>query len=236
MLRTKISIYPITKILLILVLGTMIVIDIPIIVETSMIVLVGLLFFQDGKYLTGIKMIVIFLLFLWFEGVEIKVLGKFDGFLHSLVFMARRFLLPVMGAKYTNDSTPTGVLMSSLEKIKIPKEVIIPVAVMFRFFPTLREEYNNIKNAMKMRGISFSIKNMVKAPAACVEYILVPMLASSSKIGDELAAAAHTKGVDNPCKKIRYKESKISIWDMFIITYLIAILIMGIWSRVYDKI
>lgn len=227
----KITIHPLTKIAIILVSGAMIVVNIPVILEVLFIVLIGLLMIHDKKYEQGLKMILFFLFFLWMDGVDLDFLGKVGAGIHSLCFMARRFLLPVMAAKYANDSTPTGVLMAALEKIKLPKQVIIPLAVMFRFFPTLREEFKNIKNAMKMRGIALNAKNMVLSPLTCMEYVLVPMLASSSKIGDELAAAAHTKGVEDPCPKIRYKSVNFSVWDGFICLYLIGILAIGLRSR-----
>jgi energy-coupling factor transport system permease protein len=231
MSKNKITIYPLTKIFMIFVLGTMIVIEIPIFLEALMIILLGMLFFQNDNFITGIKVLVIFLLLLWIDNINLDFLGSAGNVIHSVCFIGRRFLLPVMGAKYANDSTPTGELLASLEKIKMPIEITIPIAVMFRFFPTLKEEFFHIKNAMRMRGIALNAKNIFCSPMNCMEYIFVPMLSSSSKLGDELAAAAHTKSIDDPCKKTRYKSTSISIWDILILTYLFAILIIGIWSR-----
>ena len=54
----------------------------------------------------------------------------------------------------------------------------------FRFFPTVSEEYQAIRDAMKMRGIRFGGKNSF----LMVEYRLVPLIVSVVKIGDELSA------------------------------------------------
>lgn len=43
----------------------------------------------------------------------------------------------------------------SMDKIKVPQNISIPIAVMFRFFPSFKEEWKNIKMAMKIRGITF---------------------------------------------------------------------------------
>lgn len=73
----------------------------------------------------------------------------------------------------------------------------LALAVIFRFFPTIGEEYQAIRDAMKMRGIRFGGKN----PFLMVEYRLVPLMVSVVKIGDELSAAALTRGLGAPTKR-----------------------------------
>ena len=45
--------------------------------------------------------------------------------------------------------------VAALEKLHIPQTITIPLSVMFRFFPTVLEEFNAINDAMRMRGIRF---------------------------------------------------------------------------------
>jgi energy-coupling factor transport system permease protein len=225
------NIYPLTKILLIFVYGSLIIADIPLMAEALMIILLGLLFIHNKNIATAVKVLIIFLVLLWIDGLKLEFLGNYTSLVHSLCFIVRRFMLPIMTAKYAMNSTSIGAFMGSLEKLKVPNTIIVPFAVMFRFFPSLKEEFACIKNAMKMRGISLNVKNIVCSPINCLEYVFVPMLASSSKLGDELAAAAHTKGVDDPCKKVRYKANKLSIMDVLIGLYLIGVLIFVIWSN-----
>ena len=84
-----------------------------------------------------------------------------------------------------------GIMMHLTEKI------VIPLSVIFRFFPTVSEEYQAIRDAMKMRGIRFGGKN----PFLMVEYRLVPLIVSVVKIGDELSAAALTRGLGAPGRR-----------------------------------
>ena len=44
-------------------------------------------------------------------------------------------------------------LMSSLQKIRVPKFIIVMVCIMIRFFPVLSKESVAIRNGMKARGI-----------------------------------------------------------------------------------
>lgn len=53
-------------------------------------------------------------------------------------------------------STKLSEFIASMDKMKLPRNMIILISVIFRFFPTISEEYQNINYAMKMRGINFS--------------------------------------------------------------------------------
>ena len=78
----------------------------------------------------------------------------------SLVFVARMFYLPFTAAKFMIKISDVGSVISAMDLLKIPKVVSIPIAVMFRFFPSFIEEKNYIKMAMKIRGIE--TKNPIK--------------------------------------------------------------------------
>ena len=52
-------------------------------------------------------------------------------------------------------TSDVGAIISSMDKLKISKNLSIPVAVMFMFFPSFKEEKKNIKMAMKVRGTNF---------------------------------------------------------------------------------
>ena len=42
-----------------------------------------------------------------------------------------------------------------MDKLHMPDTLTIPMCVMFRFFPMIREENESIRAAMKMRGVRF---------------------------------------------------------------------------------
>ena len=202
-------------------MGLSIALPVPMYVEAVNITFFACLFFLNGQAKTAVKLLLFF-------GVlaALSYVPQDAGFWGVIVlpaaFMVRRFMLPIVAGKYLIDSTPIGLLMSALEKLKMPANIVITLSVMFRFFPTLGEEYRCIKNAMKMRGIGLNALNVVSHPLLMLEYVMVPLLSSASRIGDELAAAGHTKGVDAPGKKIRYKTARFGIADIFVSLYIIA--------------
>ena len=219
--QAKLVLDPRTKLFFVLCMGLSIALPVPMYVEAVNITFFACLFFLNGQAKTAVKLLLFF-------GVlaALSYVPQDAGFLGGIVlpaaFMVRRFMLPIVAGKYLIDSTPIGLLMSALEKLKMPANIVITLSVMFRFFPTLGEEYRCIKNAMKMRGIGLNALNVIRRPLMTLEYVMVPLLSSASRIGDELAAAGHTKGIDAPGKKIRYKNARFGIADIFASLYIIA--------------
>ena len=48
-------------------------------------------------------------------------------------------------------------LMVALQRMRLPQAVTIPLVVMFRYIPTLRIEYRQIRSTMDIRGISDTV-------------------------------------------------------------------------------
>ncbi|GGB75759.1 MULTISPECIES: energy-coupling factor transporter transmembrane component T [Staphylococcus] len=105
-----------------------------------------------------------------------------------------RFLPSLAMGYYIFKTTQIEVLIVGLERLKLSRKVTIPIAVMFRFLPTIKEESISIKDAMKMRGIS--LKFAFIKPIQYVEYRVVPLLNSVVKIGNELTIASITRGLN----------------------------------------
>lgn len=108
-----------------------------------------------------------------------------------------RFVPGIMMGYITVRTTTVSEFVAAMKKLHLPDQVIIPMSVIFRFFPTVIEEYNAIGDAMKMRGIRLGGGKA----SAILEYRIVPMIMCSVKIGEELSAAALTRGLGGPVKR-----------------------------------
>ena len=117
-------------------------------------------------------------------GIALSVLG-----LCCMIFVR---LMPslIMGA-YMLSSTTVSEFIAAMHRMHIPQQVTIPLSVMFRFFPTVLEDFSSINTAMKMRDIRIGGRNAGKF----IEYRLVPLMVCSVNIGSELSAAALTRGL-----------------------------------------
>ena len=116
--------------------------------------------------------------------------------LRFLTSMVLSFFPGTMFAYYLLASTKVSEFVAAFTRLRLPEKVVIPFSVIFRFFPTVAEEYRSIRDAMQLRGV-----NWKNGPVSMVEYRLVPLIASMVKIGDELSAASVTRGLGGPAKR-----------------------------------
>ena len=104
--------------------------------------------------------------------------------------------------------------VSAMQKMHVPDGITISLAVVMRFFPTIKEEYQSIRDAMKMRGVMFGGGNAAKM----VEFRMIPLLFSCMNIGDELSAAAITRGLGGKVKRTSIEVLKMNAADICMIT------------------
>ncbi|MHA2618438.1 energy-coupling factor transporter transmembrane component T family protein [Streptococcus agalactiae] len=144
-----------------------------------------------------------------------------------LLGMIYKFIVPIMAA-YLTFKIPSGKLIAVFQKSSIPQSILLILVVIIRFVPTISGEIKTIKEAMKVRGFMGSKINVVLHPLRTMEYIVVPLIFRSIKVGDELAAAAIVRGIENPGKKQSYYETKLSKTDYVILGISLLLLIICI--------
>lgn len=213
---------PISKLLVTFSLGFAVFYKVNICFEWGIVFLLSFLFYKNGFKKEALKNI---LLFVVLSSIipNLDVIRNMNAIL-MMIFMLfavfRMFYLPFSAGSFFVKTSDVGSIISSMDKIKLPHIVSIPIAVIFRFFPSFREESRNIKLAMRVRGITF------KNPSSYIEHVMVPLLVISSNIADDIAKAAETKCIENPIKKTRYVSVKIKTVD-FVYVFLMLIMIAG---------
>ncbi len=95
-------------------------------------------------------------------------------------------------------TTRVNEFLSAMARLRCPKKLTIPLAVMLRYLPTVREDWRFIRDAMALRGLSPTLWGFLRAPARTVNCIYVPLLTAASKAADELSIASVTRGIENP--------------------------------------
>lgn len=147
-----------------------------------------------------------------------RLKGACSLMLGAILGIYTQILPGIVMGYYLIDTTTVSEFIASMEKMHIPEKIIIPMSVVFRFFPTVNEEYRAIQDAMRMRGIT-----TVRSPVKMLEYRIVPLMISISKIGEELSAAALTRGLGSPIKRTNICKIGFNMVDaIFIIPALIC--------------
>lgn len=134
--------------------------------------------------------------------------------LPGVLFSALAGLIGGMGpsfmmAYYMITTTSVSAAIAAMERLHLSQKIIIPFTVLFRFFPTIGEEYRSIKDAMRMRGITLQ-----RGPIAILEYHLIPLMTSIVKIGEELSAAALTRGLGQGIRRTNMCDVRFTMFDV----------------------
>ena len=157
-----------------------------------------ILILSERRFQTAAKYLILYAACFALERVALIWASGLPSFvLLAVTSIMTRFAPGIMMGAYLIASTSVSEFIGAMERMHLTEKIVIPLSVIFRFFPTVSEEYQAIRDAMKMRGIRFGGKN----PFLMVEYRLVPLIVSVVKIGDELSAAALTRGLGAPGRR-----------------------------------
>ena len=130
-------------------------------------------------------------------------------------------------------TTKVGEFLSAMSYARISKKITIPLAVMLRYIPTVREDWMYIKDSMCLRGISPSFFGFIKNPALTIECIYSPMIIMASKAADELTIASITRGIESPKKRTSIIEIRFDIQDVIALIVGIVITVFIIYKSVF---
>ena len=172
------------------------------------------------EWVTAISYIVLYGIGLITQQImSVGAVGMFQFVLLICNVILTRLLPGIMTGRYVLSTTKVSEFIAAMEKMHMTDKITIPLSVLFRFFPTILEEGNYINDAMKMRGISVGGKKAF----SMLEYRLIPMIICSVKIGEELSAAALTRGLGAPIKRTNVCKIGFQIGD-----YILFVLCLGI--------
>ncbi len=180
-----------------------------------------MLLIVEKRYASALRFFALYslALFVNFRYLNAESTGFIKAFLTGYCGIVVQFMPAFITAWYVVRTTKIDEFMSAMQKMHIPDGITISLAVIMRFFPTIKEEYGSIKDAMRMRGISLAGGNVIKM----VEFRMIPLLFSCVNIGDELSAAAITRGLGGKVKRSSVVELRLNALDLlFIIMFSVA--------------
>ena len=88
-----------------------------------------------------------------------------------------------------------------------PVVLIIPITVMARFFSYGEKDYNQVKDAMYLHGLTN--RRLFFHPVKLFEYRMVPLFMVLTKTADDVAVSAMTRGLENPWEKNVYRRKQV---------------------------
>lgn len=167
--------------------------------QFALVAVIGLLAALCGKWQYALRGILAYALIcaftVWCMGV---ITGTWRTMFVAFLGLIHKVYACGMLAGLVISTTKVGEFLSAMTRLHIPKKLTIPIAVMLRYLPTIREDWHYIKDAMRLRDVSPTLWGFLKAPAMTVNCIYVPLLTAASKATDELSIASVTRGIENP--------------------------------------
>ena len=110
----------------------------------------------------------------------------FGGIVYMFAVYIRKLLPCFMLGSFLLATTSVSKFLAAITKLRLSKGLTIALAITLRYFPTMREEWASIRDAMALRGISASAAGLISHPIQTMEHVYVPLLVSASRISDEI--------------------------------------------------
>ena len=139
--------------------------------------------------------------------------GALNFFLLGCSGILSRFLPGLMMGTYLISTTTVSEFTAAMLRMHLSEKIIIPLSVMFRFFPTVMDEAASISAAMRMRDIRLGGRNAAKM----LEYRMIPLIICCVKIGEELSAAALTRGLGGDVRRTNICKIGFHVQDYIVL-------------------
>ena len=167
--------------------------------QFTLVALIGLLSALSGRWQYALRGIIAYALICAFTVWCIGVLrGTWRTMFVAFLGLVHKVYACGMLAGFVISTTKVGEFLSAMARLRISKKLTIPIAVMLRYLPTIREDWHFITDAMRLRDVSPTLCGFLKATVMTVNCIYVPLLTVASKAADELSIASVTRGIENP--------------------------------------
>ncbi len=126
------------------------------------------------------------------------------------LFMATRFFMMMMAAVPVM-GMPPGEITAVMKKLHAPDFFAYPLIFMIRFIDAVKSEFRDVYAMLRIRGL-ISIKH----PLLTAEYLITPVIFNSSRIAEELAASAESRGISfsgrHTCiREIRFRRVDVMV-------------------------
>ncbi len=194
--------------------------------KVCFILAIGVVFIC-GLYIEGLKALFIYgILYTFNELVFIYANNNIKMAVGSIFYMViAMFPLLLLGMVIVK-KTRVNELMGTLSNISAPKSILIASTVAFRYLPTIRWEYKLIRENMLIRGFKKDF-NIIKK----IEYIWVPLVMRSIKVGEELTISGILRGIELDNKRSNYFRVEMEKVDYIVLSFYILFIILYILAK-----
>lgn len=146
------------------------------------------------------------------------------GGVYRAVYMAARIILLILVSSILTYTTTPNDITDAIESLLSPLKIFglrtavhmlaMMMTIALRFIPTLVEETEKIINAQKARGADLETGKLLERIKALIP-VLIPLLISSVRRAYELAEAMECRCYNGGVGRVRMKQLKYSVTDLW---------------------
>ena len=172
-----------------------------------------------GKYTRILKAGIIVLVMYALYFLTSSSYVDFFKFIGMMLGVTLRFFPCMLMASILIIDYTSAELLTSLDRLRLPKKFIIALTITLRYFPIFRREFRQIKDSMRLRGINFTLLK----PVQSFSYFIVPQLFRCMILAEELTGAGLIRGIESSEKRSSFYELDFKLLDGLFI----AVLVLG---------
>ena len=181
-------------------------------VNLCMLAVPLLFFWVDKRYKKTIKYGLIFLTGVIHElGILPRLTGQSAVLAAAVISLMIKIMPGLALGMHIVMATEPAELLCALQKMHMPNVIIWTLCLVFRFFPTVKEELGYTLDAIYIR--MGGIKQLILRPVTALEFVFVPLIMSVVSIGNELLMAVLTKGFSMNGERTNVCVQKLRVQD-----------------------
>ncbi|RFS45601.1 energy-coupling factor transporter transmembrane component T [Micromonospora craniellae] len=116
--------------------------------------------------------------------------------LAMLIYLVQKLTVMTMMGLFLTAGISVALAVSTLETLRAPATVTVPLAVALRFLPTIRQDWSALADSLAVRGIAPTPRSLLTHPVRTAEHLVVPILMRALRTSDDLACAGLVRGLD----------------------------------------
>lgn len=147
-----------------------------------------------------------------------------EGFQRGLSLGLRVLSFASLSIMFTLTTKPTDFLLSLMQQCKLPPKLAYGIMAGYRFLPLIKEEFETIQNAHRVRGVARAktLRDKLKQ----INRYVIPLLAGAIRKAERTAMAMESKGFTGARNRIFYREINVSRLDwLFFILMISSVLL-----------
>lgn len=113
-----------------------------------------------------------------------------------LGYLIQKLVVMSMMGMFLTTRVSIALAVSTLETLKAPTVITVPLAVALRLMPTIRQDWRALIDCLRIRGLAPTPRSTLTHPLRTAEHLIIPVLMRALRTCDELASAGLARGLD----------------------------------------